>query len=400
MPNQDHTPGDNRHNTPQGTPHKSPSATPLTATAKPASAAPTTADDSGRTRLLGGIALLILCAGAVIGLFVVLRGGSTSLSSPGQQEASAQTADAILNTFLTLQRQTRLAEAETVLKKGVEQYPQEQRLAAAFAEFLAVNKRMEEAYVMYERALAIGPRSAPIEFAAGSVAAELNRADRAIEHYAAAQAQDNTDFRYPLYLAMVQRKVNQIDESRVNLLVAGRLNPDEPRVWGTLADIALQENALHIALDQVAKARAIEPENWLWRLIEARTRRRMGQPQEALDLLIAMNDEDRAQPAVLNAISECLGMLGRPDDAGDLYATFSDRNPDQPELAMQAAIWADRLKRPNQALRYAQRAANLKAPGAEEMVARLTGGRPADASKGAPATADAEPNGIAPTGLP
>ena len=84
-------------------------------------------DNAGRARLFGGIALLLLCAAAVVGVFLVVRSGGTSQTSPGQQEASAETADAILNTFLTLQRQTRLIEAEAVLKKGVEKYPDEQR---------------------------------------------------------------------------------------------------------------------------------------------------------------------------------------------------------------------------------------------------------------------------------
>ncbi len=357
-------------------------------------------EDSGRGRLLGGIALLVLCAGAVVGVVMVVRGGASSPGTPaGQQEASAQTADAILNTFLTLQRQSRFAECETVLKKGVEQYPQEQRLAATFAEFLAVNKRPQEAYEMYERALAIGPRTAPLEFAAGTVASSLDKTDRAIEHYAAAQAQDATDFRYPLFLAQVQLKADQVDEARKNLIIAGRLKPDSPVVWGSLADIALRENALNVALEQVAKARAIEPENWVWRLIEARARKRMGKPQEALDLLIALEDVDRGRPQVLTAMSECYGMLGKAEDAADLYGLFSDRQPDEPEIAMQAAIWADRVQRPSQALRYAQRAANLKAAGAEEMVARLTGGK-ASEPKAQPATADAEPKGMEPTGLP
>lgn len=361
-------------------------------------------EDSGRGRLIGGVALLLLCAGAVAGVFYVVGSGGGTATPTGQQEATAQTADALLNTYLTLQRQSRLAEAETVLQKGGEQYPQEQRLAATYAEFLAIAQRMDESYAMYERALAIGPRSAPLEFAAGTVANTLGRTDRAMEHYAAAQTQDPTDFRYPLYLAQVQLNTNDIDESRKNLIIAGRLNPDEPKVWGTLAEIALRENALNVALEQVAKARAIEPEHWLWRLIEARARKRMGQVQEALHLLVALKDEDLARPSVLTAMSECFGMLGKPDDAADLYGKFSDRDPEQPELAMQAAIWADRVSRPSQALRYAQRAANLRAPGAEAMVTRLTGSAPGkgepSAPTAAPTTADAEPNGITPTGLP
>lgn len=356
-------------------------------------------DDSGRARLWGGIALLVLCAGAIVGVFMVVSRGSTSQTPAAKQEASAQTADALLNTFLTLQRQSRMAEAETVLKKGVEQYPQEQRLAATYAEFLAVNKRPAEAYTMYERALAIGPRTAALEFSAGTVAAALDRVDRAIEHYAAAQAQDATDFRYPLFLAQVQLKANQVDEARKNLILAGRLKPDSPVVWGTLAEIALRENALNVALEQVAKARAIEPENWVWRLIEARARKRMGQAQQALDLLVALDDSDRGRPQVLTAMSECYGMLGKPEDAADLYGLFSDRQPEEPEIAMQAAIWADRVHRPSQAIRYAQRAANLKAPGAEELVARLTGAKPGSKTND-PATADADPSTIAPTGLP
>ena len=326
-------------------------------------------------KLIGGILLLVLCAAAGIAIVVAIKGtgkGPTNLNTSDGQLAQGQTADAILNSFLALQRENRLSEAEAVLKAGVAQYTQEQRMAAAYAEFLAIQRRPEESYAMFERALAIGPRVAALEFNAGTVAVKIGKRDRAIEHYAAAQAQDPTDYRYPLFLAQVQLQDNQIDESRMNLFMAARLKDDAPVVWGTLAEIALRENSLDIALQHITKARALEPQYWLWRLLEARTWKRKGEPQKGLDLLVGLDDADKGRLSVLNEMSECYGLLGTPEEAADAFALFSDRAPTDADLAMQAAIWSDRVKRPNQAVRFAERAANLKVVGAEALLERLT----------------------------
>jgi tetratricopeptide (TPR) repeat protein len=294
--------------------------------------------------------------------------------------------DAILNSFLALQRENRMSEAEAVLKAGVEQYGAEQRILVAYAEFLAIQRRHEESYAMFERALAAGPRTAMVEFSAGTVASILKRPERAAEHYAAAQAADPTDYRFPLFLAQVQLNGGVpgqgVDAARANLALAARLNPESAVVWGTLADIALRDNATGTALQHIARARELEPEHWLWRLIESRAHKRERAPEKGLELLAGLSEEDRFRPEIVREMAECLGLLGRGEEAAELYAEASDRRPDSGQLAFDAAVWNERVKRPSQAIRFAQRAANLGVEGAEALVKRLTGGEADGAGSG------------------
>jgi tetratricopeptide (TPR) repeat protein len=258
-----------------------------------------------------------------------------------------------------------------VLRQAVEEHPAVQDLRLAYAGALLAQHEIEQAYAQYEKALAIGPRDAEIEFTAGTVANMAGMVQRAQEHYAAAQTADMTDPRYPLYLGQIQLKLGQTDEARVSLLRAVHLDPDQPVAWGTLAQIALQANRVGLALRHVAKARKLEPDVLTWRLIEARALKREGKVEPALTLLLALDEQQRYRPDVLRVIGECYGLMRRPADAAANYVKASDANPTDKDLAFDAAVWQDRAGDKAAALKLAQRAARLGHEDAGKLVARL-----------------------------
>lgn len=284
--------------------------------------------------------------------------------------------DAVLNSAQALVRDGELSKADAVLTSAIGQYPTEPRLYLSRAELLVSQKQPGEAYSMYEKALAIGPREGPIEFDAGTVASMAGRLDRAVEHYQAAQRAMPRDHRPALYLAQVQLKLRRTEEAKANLVLAGTLNPDVAIIWGTLADVELAENKSGLALQHVAKARQLEPRVTLWRLLEARALKRDGRPEEALQTLIGVDDAEKRSGPVVTLMAECYGMLNRPKDAAVLLVDAAGAASEDGALALQAALWLERAGDLPKAGEWAQRAKLLGAPGAEEAAARLAAPSP------------------------
>ncbi len=343
-------------------------------------------------RALGVAALLVLVAGAGAAVVYVLRatanpvspaspsaagaatpGGVAAVPGAGAKPMDAASVDAVLNAAQTYLNNGETGKAEAVLTQAIAEHADEQRLYIQLAELLTGQRRLGEAYDRYIQALAIGPRDAATEFAAGTVASMTGKLDRAVEHYSAAQVANPSDYRAPLFLGQVQLKMGERDEAKKNLLLAAKLKPDAAAAWGTLADVALGENKADLALQHIAKARQIEPRVLVWRLIEARALKRQGKAEEALALVVNLDEAQKRQPGVIELIAECYGMLARPADAAALYAGASDAEPGDGKMAFEAAAWFERAKDSARGLMYAKRAAALKVQGAEGLVSRLGG---------------------------
>lgn len=325
------------------------------------------------TMTIGGLLVLL-----VVGVVLAIRGalgpsGATGAATtdPTAPPAKLDTLDAVLNAAKTYTQQDELGKAEAVLRQGIIQWPEEPRLYVSLGELLVSRKNPADAYVQYEQALSLGKRDPEVEFAAGTVANMAGLPERALEHYAAVQAANPTDKRVALYMSQVQLKLNQVTEAKANLLIAGNLDPDNPMVWGTLAEVALRENKLELALSHVGKARQAEPDNLMWRLVEGRAKARQGKPEDSLQLFVGLSDLDKRDPAVLAIMSECYGMLKRPGDAATLYAKAADAEPTSGELAMQAALWHQRAGDAEKAIVYARRAKMLDVRGADAVVDML-----------------------------
>mgnify|MGYP001157853922 CR=1 FL=1 len=323
----------------------------------------------GRT---GGILLGIAAlAGTGFAGWTLYRVAAAPAETPeggpsGPGVAPVGTVEAVLATVKRLRDGGQPGAAEKVLSDAVRQFPADQDLRLAFADLLMTQRRWDEAYDQHLAAIEIGPVPAGVEFAAGTLANMTNRPALAAAHYANAMRLDPNAPDYPLYLASVQLKLNQTQDAKASLAIAGRLAPDRAQVWGMLAQIALSENKLGIAAQQVERARQLQPEQPAWVLMEARIRKREGDPARALDLLHTLPQQELDAPGTLALLAECYGMLGRPGDAASRYLDAAGRDPKDPDLAFEAALWLERTGEHAEAVRWATRAAELghpRAPG-------------------------------------
>lgn len=328
-------------------------------------------------------------AAALIGCSsVVLVGwrliGNPPSDSPGGR--SAKSSDdglmKVIDTAEILQLQGEAAKSEMVLRDAVVRYAEFQDAHIALAELLidkasmvsnsdSATTLLSEAYACYERALAIGPSAADLEFVAGTIATKIGRWDRALVHYSAARASDPNDFRYALYLAQVQLRNNQIQEAKMQLMAAAELEPDSAASWGTLAEIALREGDLPVAFRFIAKARALEPSASVWRVIEARALVRSDRPREAIELLVGLADSEKHEIGVLSVLVEGYEKVGMMEQAAVLYENAAQTNPADGQLALGAARWFQRVGRIEDAKRHAERAKMLGAEGARDVLREI-----------------------------
>lgn len=322
---------------------------------------------------------------AAIVLLVVLVGGtvaalrSAGVFSPSQSSATTtprarphEAVAAILDAARSQMARENAAQAAVILEAGVSQYPDFPDLRQAYAEALVWLGRFEDAYAQQVEGIERGAIDARAEFVAGTLASRLNRPQVAADHYAAAQTKDPTNPDYPLYLAQVQIKLHESDKAKANLVLSAQLDPDNAITWGTLADILVRENKPDMALQQVAKARTLQPTAGAWKIIEARALLRKAEPERALLILDTLSEADRLNPSVLATIGQCHGMLSQPDKAAEVYRRASDAKPTDADLAFETALWFDRAGDSANAVVYALRAARHGHEGAQRLVDRLS----------------------------
>ncbi|MCX5688301.1 MAG: hypothetical protein NTV94_00670, partial [Planctomycetota bacterium] len=121
----------------------------------------------------------------------------------------------------------------------------------------------------------------------------------------------------------------------------------------------------------IAKARELEPDSTLWRVLDARIRKRDNKPSEALEVLMGLDAAQQLEPGVLQTMGECLGLLSRPAEAAMLYSDASDAQPSRGDLAIAAAQWWERASQPANGVKYAQRAAEAGEEHALELAVKL-----------------------------
>ncbi len=293
-----------------------------------------------------------------------LKAAAVPSKAAPTKSPDARKVDAILDSVDNLLRTSQNVEAEAIIKGAIAQYPSDQRLHIAFAELMLGKEDYSAAYDSYVRALASGDRDAKLEFQAGTVASMLGKNDRALEHFAAAQTGDASNAEYPLYLGQVQLQLGKLDEARASLVRSGHINPDDGRVWGSLAEIALRENKLDVAMQQIEKARKLQPRVTVWRFIEARIHARANRPEKTVELLIGLEPNERNAEATARVLADALSALHRDTEAADVLASASDAAPKNANLAFDGAVRAKKAAKTEQFERLRSRAVQLGHPGA------------------------------------
>ncbi|TVQ31875.1 MAG: tetratricopeptide repeat protein [Phycisphaeraceae bacterium] len=263
-------------------------------------------------------------------------------------------------------------QAQAILRDAIEADPEDQELQILYAESLLAQAKVREAYRHYEAAVAIGPDNPELRFAAGTTASMIRLDEQAEEHFWRAQQLAPSNPKHPLYLGHVQRRRGNTDDARASFLRAATLDPQLGHAWGSLAGIALDDNKLSVARTYISKARDAEPDSVLWRVIEAKILRRDNDPESALRLLSAL-DEDvvLSRADVLEEMGLCYGLLGRPSDAANLYAEAAAIDRENIGLHLEAAKWYERAGDADVAAVYASLAARLGSDEGEKMLARL-----------------------------
>ncbi|MBY0261805.1 MAG: hypothetical protein K2Q20_05650 [Phycisphaerales bacterium] len=357
---------------------------------------PTACAPKGRKALLAslsGMAAGLVIVAIMVGKSIV---GSTptGVSAAQPRAGVAESVEAGLEAASTYMRQKQFAEASAILGKLSERSPTDQAVRVAFAQSLLGEQKFAPAYEQYEAAIALmgmpamkpsagadsaasagavvrNPVGAQLHFEAGTCANMAGKPERAVEHYWMAQVLDPAEARYPLFLGMMQIKTGDTQAANASLLRAAKLKPDLAEAWGTMAELAVQQNRLGLAEQHLQKARLLQPEVARWRIVEARVANRQGKPEQAAQLMLALDEKTRNSKEVLSLLGESFGLLGRPEDAAKAWGGATKVYPTDAEVFYQAALWSQRAKLTDAAAGYAKTAAQLGSAEAKAMVEQL-----------------------------
>ncbi len=292
--------------------------------------------------------------------------------------AQTETMEEILGAVQVYVQNEQFPQATTVLENAVTQYGGDQELRFALGDLYMLQKRHSDAYAQYIAGIEIGPSSSGAEFTAGTLANMLDRSELAELHYMKSMQMDPKNPDTPVFLAAIQLKMNRLDEAKVNLALAGRLAPDRARIFAMRSEIGMRENKLNIALEQIQKARAIEPNAMPWILQEARVHKRNAEPEKAINLLTAIPDGGTIDPEVAYVLADCFGMIGKPDEAASRLMDLAAIRDQDPKLAFQVALWLERAGERDAAIEWGNKAHSLGNPQASGWIESLPATASAD----------------------
>ncbi|MHC4415926.1 MAG: tetratricopeptide repeat protein [Planctomycetota bacterium] len=232
-----------------------------------------------------------------------------------------------------------LPQAEAILATLIEKAPREPRAHELYGRLLYVkgveagqrgdprlaSALIGQAYERYRMAVDsagdFDPGSgAGLEQSAGEIAVAAGRPDAALGHFQRAGRLDPINPKHALFEAQVLLQMRRLEGARSALKRVLVLDPDEAFAHASLATLALEENDHGKAIEHIEEARRIAPRTLALRIQEAKVRRLCGQPRWALELLVTLGEQPRAEEAVAHEIAECYRILGEPAKAAEAWA--------------------------------------------------------------------------------
>lgn len=266
--------------------------------------------------------------------------------------------EAIMTAAVTKAQSGEFAQAETIIENALRDHPKTQDLYLALGQ-LRSGRDGEGAYKAFAKAVEVGPKTGPVQYAAGSAALSLGDLERAEEHFAGAIGAEPRTAEFHVGLAEVYNRQNKPDDSFMELTKASNLDPNNAGTWGAMADNQMRQNRPQLGLQYVARARELDPKRAAWRLIEARALNRLGRAQDAVNVLGGLDESQRVSVAVVRLASESFGLLGKPEEAAAWWIRAADASPTDPGAAYEAAVAAKKAGKTDEAKRLADRAAVL-----------------------------------------
>lgn len=209
--------------------------------------------------------------------------------------------------------------------------------ASASGDPAMARQRFAEAYEQYRQACKLDPQSAGLQQSAGEIAHTAGLLPEALVHYQAAGQLDRLDLRPPLYEAQVLIEMGRLDEAENALQTAMAIDADEPTIHASLAAIELARADYEAALRHIHVARRISPDDLRFRVQEARIHRRAGYPTNALELLVNLRPEERAEAGATFEIASGFEMIGDHVRAAEAWEHRCRLAPSAPDAGSNAA---------------------------------------------------------------
>ncbi len=278
-----------------------------------------------------------------------------------------------------------LASAEAILIKLIEKAPRDHRVYELFGRVLflkGVEARargeqenaamlLDQAYGRYRTSVELASELDPVLAAglhqsAGEIAVAAGRSDDALGHFQQAGRLDPTNSKHPLYAAQIVLQQERWVEARHLLDRVLTLDPDEAFAYASLAAVALHEDNQAKAIEHIEEARRIDPQTLALRIQEAKVRRRCGQPRRGLELLVMLDEKQRAEEAVAYEIAECYLLLGKPMKSAKAWEHRYRRHPSAWLAAVRVAEALLEADRPEEARIWYEQA-RLAAPEAPQV---------------------------------
>ncbi len=261
----------------------------------------------------------VACALAVLASTVAAGGCRDAAPPPAHAEArpapSARAVETALRSVEQYLAAARTREALQVAARLAQEAPDQMRVQEAHARALVAlafdpetapeerARLMEDAAAAYDRAAALDPGNAALHHAAGMASSTAGRQEAALEHFERAAHLEPANAQFQLYLGLALARAGDFARARAALESAAGRAPASPDPHAALADLAVREGDLPAARRSIATARSLDPAALPLRLADARIRRLARHPEEALDLLLALDPPQRLDPAVAEEIA-------------------------------------------------------------------------------------------------
>lgn len=272
--------------------------------------------------------------------------------SPPQPEPAAGR-PATIDDAETLLNGGHLNEAEAILLAIIEASPQDYRAHALYGSLLytrgieareagsesAAHKHFLEAYEHAAIAAALAEDSesdvikvADLHHEAGDIAAAAGLGDDALEHFRTAGRMDPMVVRHPLAEAQLLIELGRHREAAAVLKRVLEIDPDEAFAYALLAEVDCE-----LALRTLRNTGAIAAGDLDLHIRNVKTCHSCGRTDEALEVLLALDDRDRAGEAATAGIADAFQMQGESGKAAIIWELRYMRHPGDWRAALHAA---------------------------------------------------------------
>jgi tetratricopeptide (TPR) repeat protein len=265
----------------------------------------------------------------------------TSLAAANEylQTGEIEKAEAILRTLITrAPDESRGHEllGQTIMRKAI--------VAQQSSQTDEALQYKREAYRCYVEAVRCDPNTAGLQHSAGLMAMAADEPDAALAHFQAAEKLDSSHPQYALFAAQLLMQMHRLDEAQAALQRVLAASPQEPYAHASMAMLLLERGAFEHALQEITIARGSLPDEVGLRAQHAKVYRRMNQPRKALELLVGLDADDRAQEALAFEIASAYDMLGEPSKAAAAWESCAQMNHQAaPDRLAYAALQAARM---------------------------------------------------------